>query len=1669
MNKKISVAIATSVVIGSASTSLAWADEIEQPLINNEIGQANTPNKEESELNKASSDQAPLKEALEELKDIRKKHHVDGRGKIIALVDSGVDTNHPDLRLDDDAISSSKITPSENKDGNTDFTAKIPHGYNYTEGNFRLRDDVPDPHGQHVAGILAGNSKDPNGVVGVAPNAQLLGYKTFSDSTQKISPGANDAVDHAINDAVEHGADVVNLSLGLEGSGLPGDIHGETIKNAVDKGVVIVSSIGNYSSSTSSSTYDHYANRGLAMKDSAAMVALAATPQAIGVGAVQNKVLYAENMIVDGESYPHWNVGKATQGLKPRQEQTVELINANLATQKDVDTLGDKLKGKVALIYRGEDAVYKKAERLKDAGAIGAILINAPLHASREDYREKFITSYEHIRTSDFWYVSVSGKAGEQLVKPIANIGDTKNIKLRFTTEKSPYVLSQHDRIAGFSSWGPTSDLELKPDLVAPGQDIRSTFNDGSYGVMSGTSMSSPYVAGVSTLLSDKIKGITGSKERLGFYKGFSNVELNKLLLMNTAKPLKDLGSTTGDLEYSPRVQGAGLVDADAALSTKVFATGTGKKGVVTLKEIKSDEVTFTATLYNFGDTAQQFDIKHSKVLSETVIKKTKTEREATSSIFTKDETGIFTEHINEVHPIAVDGGELTSDHQVLIQPNSSATVTFKLKTGQVKDDFVEGFIYFVPKDKTQPELSLPYFGFKGDWSAEAAIDAPRWEKSNQAGLTGIFTAYDGKKGHNVVSYLEKGVENKGDIPNPDNIAFTNRHDTSEASSRNVVPRLSFLRNVRDYEVAIVDGKEENSKVLQVVKTGHFKRKLFYSTLTEANHANAANAAIEADLRWEGKVYNPEIGDDDTVPEGQYYYRIRTKIHDTAPVQTMYLPFRIDNTDPTLTAKLSEDKSKVTIKTTDNHKIWKVLAMADSQSVAVDKVAENTYEIKDVDKLNAYRLRVRAMDFAGNPSEEKEFILNEEKGRPRRRLSLLDEAIKSLFDQDIKPEPHEEKVAEDQPAYINMFNWSMYGSFTGKNKINEHDGKLYYDLNMAIQDGHYAIVTTTNKSATDPEMGQSKDYAPIFSKRFKATGQYRYKDFPVLIKEGFNIINIKIYDKDDKLVMEEGNILYYDEHAPRLQLKNQIDLDDEKDNMADGALTGIEGIIYARNGRVVLEGTVADNGPKWVLTVNGNNIATHHQYQKEGDNEKPFKHELTVKKDDEIKIKLMDDQENARTIRLTVKEDNQAPTITTNLKPTMAETDIPEIELNDNILSWDETAPNNIVTINGKPFDFYGEKPLNYYKLEEAPNTYVVRIKAVDKAGNIAEETHVIGEKPFGLTATLKKQVITADELTTITKLIDVPKYAKADILETSISDMGEVTTTIALSDIFGRQTTQVLTAKLASNQDSSITAKLTKQIFKKDELNDIIQILNLPKDVSATLIRPITVPDSSKPEQVTARVRLFRNGKVNERDFTFTVVSDKHLNARLRKETINISETYDLNGLLELPEGVTAEWSVPIAYGKKGKVTFKVILKDQYGQTVEKEFTVTVLEEQLPKTNHEDNSKTNKISEISTENAGVQKTRDIQSDSRTTNARNESALQEQQLHQLSAPLSQEKHIEVNRRKTSEFPVQLSTSQKLPKTGEQSAFWNVLGGLSLLMSSSLAFRQAKLSKKNSLH
>ncbi|MGV3408571.1 S8 family serine peptidase, partial [Streptococcus agalactiae] len=106
------------------------------------------------------------------------------------------------------------------------------------------------------------------------------------------------------------------------------------------------------------------------------------------------------------------------------------------------------------------------------------------------------------------WAISLSKKDGDQLIDYIKK---NKTAKLEFLP-KETFVRRPNPTISGFSSWGVTPDLHLKPDVVAPGEDIYSTFNDGTYGYMSGTSMATPQVAAISALVKSKVAEIMALK-----------------------------------------------------------------------------------------------------------------------------------------------------------------------------------------------------------------------------------------------------------------------------------------------------------------------------------------------------------------------------------------------------------------------------------------------------------------------------------------------------------------------------------------------------------------------------------------------------------------------------------------------------------------------------------------------------------------------------------------------------------------------------------------------------------------------------------------------------------------------------------------------------------------------------------------------------------------------------------------------------------------------------------------------------------------------------------------------------------------------------------------------------------------------------------------------------
>lgn len=136
----------------------------------------------------------------------------------------------------------------------------------------------------------------------------------------------------------------------------------------------------------------------------------------------------------------------------------------------------------------------------------------------------------------------------------ITTIGNAKNIITVGAVNKlvGPYVNSSSVSMSSFSSWGPTDDGRIKPDLVAPGVDVESTFDatNSSYTFFSGTSMSSPAVTGSLVLLQQLYKNLNGGN--------VMRAATLKALAIHTAR---EAGANPGpDFSF-----GWGLLDAEAA------------------------------------------------------------------------------------------------------------------------------------------------------------------------------------------------------------------------------------------------------------------------------------------------------------------------------------------------------------------------------------------------------------------------------------------------------------------------------------------------------------------------------------------------------------------------------------------------------------------------------------------------------------------------------------------------------------------------------------------------------------------------------------------------------------------------------------------------------------------------------------------------------------------------------------------------------------------------------------------------------------------------------------------------------------------------------------------------------------------------------------------------
>lgn len=863
-----------------------------------------------------------------------------GEGMLVSIIDTGIDYTHKDLKITDE--NKGKLDKDEVKKDIDElsygkyFTSKIPYGYNYADDNENIIDDGSQ-HGMHVAGIVAANGSDKecntlDAVKGVAPEAQLLAMKVFSNNTAN-SGAYDDDIIKAIEDSVKLGADVINMSLGSDsGFTNPDDPQHVAVKNATDAGTICVISAGNSQTCTTTSGWNQPENR-LRLKDTATIGSPSTAKDSLSVASMENTTLIEKQLMFEtekgekGESAFALVSGSDLTSLK----QYHNIVDCGLGSTSDFE--GKDVEGKIALIERGSVTFNDKYVNAVANKAAAVIIYN---HKDGGDAPISMSISSE-ITVPVF---SVGYTCGKALMEKTNNCVD--KIKFDGTSLTSIENGDEHD-MSQYSSWGATPNLEFKPEITAPGGDIYSLANENSYQTMSGTSMASPFVAGSEALI------IQGIKEKKLSVKEKELVSLAKNSAMNTAKELIDKYDENGKIPYSPRRQGAGLINPKNAINNNVIVTGEDGKASLALKEVDSS-TKFTLTLKNYGDKDKTYNLSEERVYSE------------------------LTDKNGNVHEIILDDSTVTFDKKsVTVKANSTAKVTGTLKISDKaeKDNFVEGYIHFKATDDDTPSLSVPFMGFYGDWSYESIIDTPNYTDSNDSllGTTGL-----GQKTAKGFSYYGSTIINGEMRIDKDKAAFSPNDDNSKDT---VTPFLYALRNSKERKIQVVD---ENDKVIRDLSKDPYVRK---NTLE--NYIAGTYGTVVSSATWDGTVYNKSKGKYEKAKDGKYFIRITNSVElENAKEQTLDMPVKIDTVAPKVKIqgieqyKDAEGKIKYRISWTEEDKdgsglMPMAVVVAGNKTTSLDedeitKVNGQCYADIDMEDGEVNEVSMAIIDNAGNTS-----------------------------------------------------------------------------------------------------------------------------------------------------------------------------------------------------------------------------------------------------------------------------------------------------------------------------------------------------------------------------------------------------------------------------------------------------------------------------------------------------------------------------------------------------------------------------------------------------------------------------------------------------------------------------------------------------------------------------
>ena len=584
-----------------------------------------------------------------------------GKGVKVAVMDTGIDYDNASLggdgtsRANSAAFPNSRVIAGRDLVGDTFNADPADPAYNPTPTPDNLPDDCQG-HGTHVAGIVGASGA----VKGVAPGVQFGSYRVFGCNGSTTA----DIMLQAMEAALADGMHVLNMSIGSAFMTWPQYPTAAGSDRLVQRGMVVVASIGN---SGTDGVYSAGAP-GVGRK-------------VIGVASMDNSHVDLRTFTISPDNTA---IGYSTVTAAPAPPLSgsadMTKTGTPTTTADACDASGGvpaSVAGKVVLIRRGTCTFHEKVRNAQNAGATGAILYN---------------------NVPGRFAATVAGPVA--ITIPVASISDAEGVLINNRLNTGPVTLTWTDQLgrfanataglaSSFTSYGPTAELDVKPDVAAPGGLIRSTYvlekAPAGNAVLSGTSMASPHTAGAAALILEA--------------RPNTNPNLMRTILQNTADPARWSGNPGLGFFEPVHRQGAGMIDIPAA----VLSTTKIEPSKLALGESEAGPQTRTLTVQNTSSSAVTYALSNVSAIGTG-------NTFPALGFFLQSRTVSFSQAGAPVTSITVPaGGSASFDVTV---DASAATPAGSVYGG------------YVTLSRTGETLRVPYAGFAGDYQSLQILGA---------------------------------------------------------------------------------------------------------------------------------------------------------------------------------------------------------------------------------------------------------------------------------------------------------------------------------------------------------------------------------------------------------------------------------------------------------------------------------------------------------------------------------------------------------------------------------------------------------------------------------------------------------------------------------------------------------------------------------------------------------------------------------------------------------------------------------------------------------------------------------------------------------------------------------------------------------------------------------